>query len=81
MNWYKFSQYLSVKEELGISAPKKYYLFSKEKQEIINEKDAIEGVSHQIMTEEEADHLNATYIIGQWMTLEEIKNWKIDNRR
>ena len=80
MNWYKFSQHLSIQEELGISAPKKYYLFSKEKREVIPEDDAISGVSHQFLTEEEADHLNATYAIGQWMTAEEIKEWLLENK-
>jgi len=75
MSWYKRSQYLSVTEELGISAPKKYYLFDTAHGKLVPTEDSIEGVSEQVMTEEQAEHVNATYMIGQWMTTKEIREW------
>jgi len=75
MNWYKKSQYLSVTEELGISTPKKYYLFDKENNKLVSKNNAVDEMSEQMMTQEQADHANATYTIGQWMTAEEIREW------
>ena len=75
MNWYKQAQSLSVTEELGISAPKKYYLFDTIHGKLVPPEDSIEGVSEQFMTEEQSAHFNATYTIGQWMTAKEIREW------
>ena len=79
MNWYKQSQNLSVMEELGISTPKKYYLFDKNQRKLVPPEDSIEGESEQIMTEEQAKHANDTYMIGQWMTIDEIRDWFAEN--
>lgn len=79
MNWYKTALHLSIMEEPGISAPKKYYLFDMNKEKIISEQDSIDGSSEQMMTEEEAAHANATYSIGQWMTAKEIATWMNEN--
>jgi hypothetical protein len=62
-------------EEIGISAPKKYYLFDTNHGKILSDEDSIEGISEQVMTEEEASHVNATYSIGQWMTMKQIIEW------
>lgn len=79
MNWYKLSYNLSIMEELGISAPKKYYLFDTNHGKIISKEDSIDGDNEQMMSEEEASHANATYSIGQWMTIKEIVQWLKEN--
>ena len=66
-------------EEINISAPKKYYLFDTRHGKVLSAEDSIEGVSEQVISEEEANHLNATYSIGQWLTAKEIVEWLKEN--
>jgi len=80
MNWYKLAQHLSIMEELNISAPKKYYFFDTNHGKIFSKEDSIDGVSEQMMTEDEVKHINATYSIGQWMTTKQIIEWLKDHK-